>query len=31
MSTKKGSSDKKGANPLVVMSSAAVLAVYAAG
>jgi uncharacterized protein with FMN-binding domain len=31
MSTKKGSSDKKGANQLVVMSSAAVLAVYAAG
>ena len=31
MSTKKGSSGKKGANPLVVMSSAAVLAVYAAG
>jgi uncharacterized protein with FMN-binding domain len=31
MSTKKSSSDKKGANQLVVMSSAAVLAVYAAG
>ena len=31
MSTKKDSSDKKGANQLVVMSSAAVLAVYAAG